>query len=376
MSKQEIKNDSDLITFLNLIYEKGTAEEVTIYLEFLEFLKKDKNNFGRNLQSGILEILDDKYSDITDQSIFKAKRDNNKALMSKIAKYLYKPYIIDNNIIDKYIEILKKYKNNIPESPVTPSTESITTPQPQPQPIKEESNIVSHCTITNQEDVSGAINCICEITDSNLKQKYIDFLKTVKESIGGRKTPTDIYNESYNTLDEKICEIIYLNAPLEENEDYYNNIINEITSCLQSTTSEETKEEPDQIVISNTTDEKENVIKATVIPAQVKEETIKGTLTYTTKPSITPAIAVAIAASQPPPPVPKKQVQEQKDGPAGEEEQKDGPEDDQEVEEQKQEGPDKQSTKVLSNDAVTYITPQGLVYIYDKKTNEITEYEG
>jgi organic radical activating enzyme len=33
-------------------------------------------------------------------------------------------------------------------------------------------------------------------------------------------------------------------------------------------------------------------------------------------------------------------------------------------------------TKVLSNDAVTYITPQGLVYIHDKKTNEITEYEG
>lgn len=388
MSKKSqitIENDKDMIKKINMICKKDNNIS-EIYYNFLnEFI--DPNNYNS------FNIIIPRYLKKIDSN----KHKNNE-MMIKMIEFLVK----NQSNLQSYIDILEKCKSSTNQQNASKEPDQKTSKK-QDQDTNEQLNqnesteiiqenpvsTPEECIINSNSKIDDAINCICRKPE--LKNIYLAYFTDVSNNGSVFNLPVKILKKpEYSQLDEKICNILCNEAPIkiEERIIHYSNIIKKISECIQPVVSPP-KEELQTIEIPSTTIPSSTISSTTISSTTIPSTTISSTIKpSTTISSITPAIAVAIAASQPPapkPPAPPTPSVEKKSSESESTGQK--PESTPELpkptestgEESTGEeptGPTSEPTKVLSNDAVTYITPQGLVYIYDKKTNEITEYEG
>ena len=389
-SQITIENDEDMIKNINMICNKGNNISEIYYNFLTEFINPNNyNNFYKIIPRYLKKIGSNK--------------NKNNAIMIKMIEFLVK----NQSNLQSYIDILEKCKSSTNQQNASKEPDQNTSKK-QDQDTNEQLNqnesteiiqenpvsTPDECIINSESKIDDAINCICRKPE--LKNIYLAYFTDVSNNGSVFNLPVKILKKpEYSKLDGNICNTLCNEAPIKnvERNIHYSNIIKKISECIQSVVPPQ-KEELQTIEIPSTT------ISSTIIPSTTISSTIKPS---TTIPSITPAIAVAIAASQPPTPPPtpptpppptpppptppppppsneKKSSESEStpelpkptestgevvNKPTGEEPTGEEPT-----------GPTSEPTKVLSNDAVTYITPQGLVYIHDKKTNEITEYEG
>lgn len=187
-------------------------------------------------------------------------------------------------------------------------------------PSEEKSNI--NCTSGN------FVECICAIKDKDLTGVYKNFLEDVIREENEGSNVREIFNSNvnYKNLDFDKCRDFITKLNPGTKDEIINNAITQLDNCIKE--NQEKKEEKP----------KEET------PSQKKPEP---------KP-IDPSIAIAIAASIRKP-EPKKKEEPPTPKPI----------------------PKEVPVKALSSDSITYVTPQGIVYIHNKSDpSKVYEYQG
>ena len=309
-------------TFLNVICSKGNPPNKRFYLSFLEKLNTTVD--GQDIDANYTTYLPKIQTDSLKEYVINMETENRNYKVSEEEE------IKKRKLTSQMALFLNDHREHLPEF-INILKDCISPPN------------INHCdeNLTNDltqgnynEKVTQAIACICK-QSIDIQERYIEFLKGLL-TMRGFNTWVDVYKSYSLNLDRNICNLFGASASFispNNINDFYAKQIQEIQKCAKEEKKEEIEPEPaldPSLPIAIAASIKE--------PEKPKEP----------EPTLDPSIPIAIAASirepeKPTPEEPKKP----------------------------------EPVKATSYDSVTYVTPQGVVYIHNKNDPEsIHEYEG